>query len=59
MRILVPVLAGLTALAPLSARAQGFDAETFRPANSTSAAFSQEMAHVLRKGDVNAGLMLD
>ena len=26
MRILVPVLAGLMALAPLSARAQGFDA---------------------------------
>src|SRR5262245_19576114 len=59
MRTQVTVLAGLACLAPLSARAQGFDAETFRAANSTSAAFSQEMPRVLRRVDFAGGLTLD
>ena len=59
MRILGTVLLALVCLAPLRARAQGFDAVTFRPATSTSSAFSQEMAHVLGRGDINAGLTLD
>src|SRR5262245_19417870 len=59
MRIQVTVLAGLACLAPLLAHADGFDAENFRPANSTSAAFSQDMARVLGRGDYNAGLTLD
>ena len=59
MRIQVTVLAGLACLAPLSARAQGFDAENFRAANSTSSAFSQDMARVLGRGDFNVGLTLD
>jgi len=59
MRTLGLVLAGLLCLAPLPARAQGFDAETFRPASSTSAAFSQDAANVLGQGDVNAWLTLD
>jgi outer membrane protein OmpA-like peptidoglycan-associated protein len=42
-----------------SARAQTFNVETFRPAKSTSAAFSQDVADVLGRGDVNAGLVLD
>ena len=59
MRILAAALLGLVCLAPLGARAQGFDAETFRPATSTSSAFSQDLAHVLGRGDINAGLTLD
>ena len=59
MRILGTVLLGLVCLAPLGARAQGFDAETFRPAGSTSSAFSQDLAHVLGRGDINGGLTLD
>ncbi len=59
MRILRIALFGLVCLAPLGARAQGFDAETFRPAGSTSSAFSQDFAHVLGRGDINAGLTLD
>src|SRR5262252_1410440 len=59
MRIQVTVLAGLAWLVPLSVRAQGFDAENFRAANSTSAAFSQEMARVLGRGDFDVGLTLD
>ena len=59
MRIQVAALAGLTCLAPLSARAEGFDAETFRPATSTSAAFSQDFARVLGRGDFDVGLTLD
>ena len=59
MRIQVTALAGLACLAPLSARAQGFDAENFRPATSTTAAFSQDMARVLPRGDFNVGLTLD
>ncbi len=59
MRILVTVLAGVTGLAPLYAHAQGFNAQTFRPSNSTSGAFSQDAAHVLQRNDVDVGLTLD
>ncbi|HVR62597.1 MAG TPA: OmpA family protein [Polyangia bacterium] len=41
------------------AEAQGFDAQLFRPAMSTSAYFSQERARVLGRAEINAGLTLD
>ncbi|HEY2901059.1 MAG TPA: OmpA family protein [Polyangia bacterium] len=53
------LLAALVCLAPAVARAQGFDAEIFRPATSTSGYFSQEKARILGRGDIDAGLTLD
>jgi outer membrane protein OmpA-like peptidoglycan-associated protein len=42
-----------------TAHAQSFNSETFRPAKSTTAAFSQDLTDVLGSGQVNAGLVLD
>jgi outer membrane protein OmpA-like peptidoglycan-associated protein len=59
MRILGTVLVTLAGLVSFEAEAQTFNAETFRPALSTSAGFSQDTANILGRGDFNAGLTLD
>ncbi|HXI57430.1 MAG TPA: OmpA family protein [Polyangia bacterium] len=60
MRIaVVTLLAGVVCFTPVGARAQGFDAQIFRPATSTSGYFSQDKAKVLGRGTVDAGLTLD
>src|SRR6267378_4302349 len=59
MRLLASAIAGIAWVAPLCANAQGFDAQIFRPAGSTSGYFSQERAHVLGKNEINVGLALD
>src|SRR5882757_11158602 len=63
MRNTISLLVGLICLgAGLGSSvgwAQGFDAQIFRPATSTSGYFSQEKARVLGRGDINAGLTLD
>jgi outer membrane protein OmpA-like peptidoglycan-associated protein len=52
-------LGALLGLASVPAQGQTFDVETFRPATSTRSAFSQDLADVLRHGELNAGLVLD
>jgi outer membrane protein OmpA-like peptidoglycan-associated protein len=59
VRAVVASILALLGLTPASARAQTFAVESFRPAKSSSAAFSQDMANVVPRGALEVGLVLD